>query len=66
MEGMGKGWTSPRMGSRLTIDSSAWMLSAWVSTEAEWMGGRLDTGVTTVGRRGEGKEMDGESWVTKP
>ena len=69
IEGIGKGWTSPRMGSRLTIDLSARMLSAWVSTEPEWLDVRLDTGVTTVGSRGEGKEKlteVGESWVTKP
>ena len=65
IEGMGKGWTIPRMGSRLNMDLSARMLSAWVSTEVYW----LDTGFTTVVSRGEGKEKVsevGESCLTKP
>ena len=55
IEGMGKGWTSPRMGSSLTIESSVRMLSPWVSTEVDRLDVRLDTGVTTVGSRGEGR-----------
>ena len=56
------------MESSLTIDWSAGMLLAWVSIEAEWVGMRVETGVTTVGRIGEGKDIVTEvehCWVTK-
>ena len=58
------------MESSLTIDWSAGMWTAWpwVSIEAEWLSMGVETGVTTVGRIGEGNDIVPEveqCWVTK-